>query len=149
MEHQWHLKRNCSLSPRQVALSYALLCLLALTIATVFAMRGYWVVLVIALLEMAGVALALLHYARHASDQEHVALSEGCLLVERVEAGRLQQVRLDPSWTRIALPDRERPLIGLESRGVKVEIGAFVSQATRQQVAREIRRELRAGSYLA
>lgn len=149
MEHQWHLKRNCSLSPRQVALSYALLCLLALTIATVFAMRGFWVVLVIALLEMAGVALALLHYARHASDQEHVALSEGCLLVERVEAGRLQQVRLDPGWTRIALPDRERPLIGLESRGVKVEIGCFVSQAIRQQVAREIRRELRASSYLA
>jgi uncharacterized membrane protein len=149
MKHEWVLKRNCSLSPRQLALAYGLLCLGAFAIALVFALQGIWAVLAFALLEMAGIACALLHYARHALDREHIALSDGCLLVERVQAGHCERVRLDPNWTRIVLPDsRRRTLIQLESRGVRVEVGAFVSEAIRQQVAQELRRELRHTSFL-
>lgn len=149
MKHEWLLKRNCSLSPRQVAVAYGLLCLFAFAIAAVFAVHGVWFVFAFTLLEMAAVGAALLHYARHATDHEHIALSEGCLLVERVQAGQLSQVRLDPCWTKIALPGRKRTLIQLESRGVKVEVGGFVSEEIRQEVAQELRRELRGSSYLA
>ena len=149
MKHEWLLKRNCSLSPRQVAVAYGLLCLFAFAIAGVFALHGFWVVFLFAVLEMIAVAAALLHYARHATDHEHIALSEGCLLVERVQAGELSQVRLDPCWTRIALPGRQHTLIRLESRGVRVEVGGFVSEEIRQGVGEELRRELRASSYLA
>ena len=149
MKHEWLLKRNCSLSPRQVAVAYGLLCLCAFAIAGVFALHGFWFVLAFALLEMAAVAGALLHYARHATDHEHIALSEGCLLIERVLAGELSQVRLDPCWTRIALPGHQHALIRLESRGVKVEIGGFVSEEVRQEIGEELRRELRSSSYLA
>ena len=41
------------------------------------------------------------------------------------------------------MPDRKRSLIALESRDVKVEIGAFVGQEMRRQVAQALRRELR------
>jgi uncharacterized membrane protein len=149
MKREWILKRNCSLSPRQLALAYGLLCAGAIAIALVFVLQGIWFVLVFALLETAGIACALLHYTRHALDREHIALSEGCLLVERVQAGHCERVRLDPSWTRIVLPDsRRHTLIRLESRGVKVEVGSFVSEAIRQQVAQELRRELHDSSYL-
>ncbi|MFL6672827.1 MAG: DUF2244 domain-containing protein [Massilia sp.] len=144
------MKRNCSLAPRQLALAYVVLCSGAFGIALFFVLQGIWFVFAFALVEMAGIACALLNYARHALDHEHITLYDGCLLVERVQAGQLQQVRLDPSWTRIALPDnRRRSLIQLESRGVKVEVGSFVSDAIRQQVAQELRRELRGNSYLA
>jgi uncharacterized membrane protein len=147
MKREWFLKRNCSLSPRQLGLAYALLCLGALGIALVFVLQGVWFVFAFAVLELAGIALALLHYARHALDHEHIALSERCLLVERVKAGHSEQVRLDPAWTRISLPDhRRRPLIGLESCGVKVEVGRFVNEARRRQVALELKRELRAAA---
>jgi uncharacterized membrane protein len=150
MKHEWLLKRNCSLSPRQLALAYAVLCAGALGIALVFMLQGVWFVFAFALLELAGIACALLHYARHALDHEHIALTERCLLVERVRAGHSEQVRLDPAWTRISMPDRRRkPLIELESCGVKVEVGRFVTEATRQQVAMELKRELRAASPLA
>jgi uncharacterized membrane protein len=150
MKREWVLKRNCSMSPRQLALAYALLCSGAFGIALVFVLQGIWFVLAFAALEMVGVACALLQYGRHALDREHIALSEGCLLVERVRAGHLEQVRLDPHWTRIVVPDsRRRTLIQLESRGVKVEVGSFVNDAIRQQVALELRRELRYNSYLA
>jgi uncharacterized membrane protein len=149
MKHEWLLKRNCSLAPRQVAIAYGVMCLFAFAVAAVFAWYGVWIILAFAALEMAAVGLALLGYARHALDHEHIALSEGCLLVEQVQAGELKLIRLDPCWTRIALPDRKHTLIRLESRGVKVEIGRFVSEGTRQQVAQELRHELRASSFLA
>jgi uncharacterized membrane protein len=149
MKREWLLKRNCSLTPRQLGKAYALLCAASFSIAAWFALHGIWFVLAFAAAEMAAVACALLHYSRHALDREHIALSERCLLVERVQGGRLEQVRLDPHWTRIAVPDRRRALIELESRGTRVAVGAFVSDAIRQQVAGELRRELGTTSFLS
>lgn len=148
-KHEWLLKRNCSMSPRQAAAAYGFLCLFTYAIAAGFALNGLWVVLAWAVLESAAVALALLHYARHATDREHIALSDGCLLVERIEAGGVARVRLDPYWTRIAPPTRERRLIVLESRGVRVEVGGFVSEEVRRRVALELREGLADASVLA
>ena len=144
MAREWMLKRNCSLSPAQVARVYGTLCAIVLLIGLAFALLGAWLMLVFALLEIAGVACALLHYARHASDRERIALSEGCLLIERSEGGKLRQMRLDPYWLRIALPDRQRTLIGLESRGVQVDVGCFISREERDKVARDLQRHLQA-----
>lgn len=148
MTHEWLLKRNCSLSPCQAVRAYGTLCAVVLAVGLVFTLRGAWFVFAFALVEVLAVMVALRHYARHATDQEHIALSDGCLLIERIEAGHLKQVRLDPCWTRIVLPERKRTLIQLESRGVKVEIGEFVSEEARRKVAQELRQELRASSYL-
>jgi uncharacterized membrane protein len=146
-KHEWLLKRNCSMAPRQVAFAFGCLCLLTFAIASVFAVRGLWLVLAYALLETCGLALALFHYARHATDHEHIYLSEDCLLVERIEAGECEQVRLDPYWTRIGPPTRDHRLIWIESRGVKVEVGGFVSEEQRRQVADELRAGLGGSSF--
>jgi len=150
MTREWTLQRNCSLAPRQVALAYAVLCAFSLTASLVLLlMHGIWIVLAFSLLELALVGLALVVYARHALDREHILLVESCLLVERVQAERCEQARLDPLWTRVLAPDeRRRPLIRLESRGVNVEIGRFVSEARRRQVERELRQALRGLSAL-
>lgn len=145
MTREWTLQRNCSLSPRQVALAYAVLCTGSLAVGVaVLLLHGIWIVLAFSLLELALVGLALLIYARHALDHEHIALSEACLVVDRVEADRHQQARLDPLWTRVTLSGgRRRALIRLESRGVKVDVGRFVTEARRRQVERELRQALR------
>ncbi len=148
MQREWMLKRNCSLSPGQVGRAYGLLCVFVLAIGVAFALQGIWFVFAFAVIEIAVFAVALLHYARHATDQEHIALSDGCLLIERLEAGELRQFRLDPYWTKIAVPSRQQWLIALESRGVRIEIGSFVSEKERRKVASELRRELRASSAL-
>ncbi|MDQ1833373.1 DUF2244 domain-containing protein [Massilia scottii] len=148
MEREWLLKKNCSMSPRQVGVAYGLLCLFLLVIGLGFALHGAWFVLVFALLDIGVLAAALLCYARHAGDRERIALSDGCLLVERVEAGQVRSIRLEACWTRIAMPDRQRSLIALESRGVRVEIGGFIGEELREQVAQELRRELRKTAFL-
>jgi uncharacterized membrane protein len=140
---EWLLQRNCSLTPRQVGRAYALLCAMSLTVALAFFLRGIWIVLAFALLELGCVGLALLIYSRHALDRERIALFDGCLLVESIRAEVKSQARLDPLWTRVIAPDEARhTLIGLESRGVRVEVGRYVSEARRRQVARELRHAL-------
>ena len=149
MTREWTLQRNCSLTPRQAGRAYAVLCLGSLAVAVGFLMHGIWLVLAFSLVELALVGVALLVYARHAADHERIALSESGLLVTCVRADRRELVRLDPLWTRVLPPDaRRRALICLESRGVRVEIGRFVDEARRRQVARELRLALRGVSAM-
>jgi uncharacterized membrane protein len=149
MQQEWHLKRNCSLTPRQAMLAFGSLCALTLLIGTGFALLGAWPMFGFAWLDVICIALALRHYTRHATDHEYVRLVDGSLLIERVEAGTVERIRLDSSWARVALPDRPRALIRVEARGVQVELGRFVSEEARRQVGAELRRALRAGSCLA
>lgn len=143
---EWVLKRNCSLAPRQLALAYGVLCLMSFAVASVFvAIHGAWCVLAYAALEMLMAAVAFVCYARHATDEEHIALVDGCLVIGRVEAGRVEQTRLDPYWTRVAAPHCARDLINLEARGVRIEVGRFVTEAKRRQVAQELRQALNSG----
>ncbi len=141
--HEWLLRRHSSLAPRQLALAYGVLCLLSFSVATAFALYGVWWVPLFSVLEMSAVALAMLYYARHAADYEHIALADGCLMVEQMRAGRLRQTRLDPHWTRIGLPPvRGGGLIRLEAKGVAVDVGRFATAAQRRQVAQELRQYL-------
>jgi uncharacterized membrane protein len=154
MPCEWTLQRNRSLTPRQVVRAYAVLCAGSLAVALGFFLHGIWIVLAFSLLELACVGLALLIYARHASDGERIVLSDGCLLVECVQADVHSQAQLDPLWTRVLPPAEVSPararraLITLESRGVRVEVGRFVSEAQRRQVARELRHALRQVSVM-
>ncbi|HEY8099526.1 MAG TPA: DUF2244 domain-containing protein [Burkholderiaceae bacterium] len=147
-KHEWNLKRNCSLSPRQAALAFSAPCILAFVVAGIFTLHGAWYVLAYAILEVAIVAVAFIQYARHATDHEHIVLMDGCLLIERVEAEQVQRIQLDPYWTRITLPSRAEDLIKLEAKGVRIEVGRFVTKSKRRRVAKELRNELRGGLFM-
>lgn len=143
------MKRNCSLSPRQALLVYALLCTATLGIAILFTLRGAWMVLAFALVEAAAVGAALLHYSRHALDHERVLLEDGWLLVEHADGLRRQAVRLDPAHARVSLPDAGmRTLVRIEARGVRVEIGRFLTPSARIELARALRQALRGASLV-
>jgi uncharacterized membrane protein len=158
MLYECTLQRNCSMTPRQVARAYGLLCTLSLAVALAFFLHGVWIVLAFSLLELSCVGLALLLYARHALDRERISLSSDCLLVECVQAEVHSQALLDPLWTRVltgadaagrdTAGRPRRNLITLESRGVRVEVGRFVNEAQRRQVARELRLALRQVSVM-
>jgi uncharacterized membrane protein len=47
----------------------------------------------------------------------------------------------------VAVPERSGRLIALESKGKKVEVGCFVLDAQRRQLARELRVELLGGRF--
>src|SRR3569833_1467003 len=70
IEQEWELKRNCSLTPRQLGLAYALPCTVSFAISLLFALQGSWLVLAFAALEAVSASVAFIAYARHASDGE-------------------------------------------------------------------------------
>lgn len=139
---EWVLKRNCSLTPRQLVVAYSALCASALIVAAYFLMHGAWYVLGFAFLELLAVGSAFLWFARHATDRECIALTEDCLLVELVETEQVQQVRLDPRSTRVESPKIYGGLVRLEANGTCVEVGRFVAERRRREFAGELRRAL-------
>ncbi|HZW23250.1 DUF2244 domain-containing protein [Noviherbaspirillum sp.] len=142
---EWNLRRNCCLSPRQLALAFLILFALSALVSGIFLLlHGAWQVFLFAMLEMLGVAFAFLCYGRHATDHEHIALTDNCLLVERVLGGKTHQYRLDPDHTRIAAPKTSRDLIKLEARGSRIVVGRFVTAPSRRLFADELRQELNA-----
>lgn len=136
---EWLLRRNCSLTPGQLAVAYALMCVLSFSVAGAFLLVGFWYILVFTGLEMTAIAAAFLYYARHATDYEHIVLANGSLLVERVSAGHMHSVQLDASWLRLQMPRRPGELIHLESRGIAVDIGTFTTIPHRRALANELR----------
>jgi uncharacterized membrane protein len=141
---EWILKQNCSISPRQLAKAYAGLCAASLMVATYFTLHGAWVVLVFAVLEMTALAAAFLYFGRHATDREHIALSDAHLTVQLVRAEKIRQFSMDPRRTRVNMPELQHRLIGLEANGARVEVGRFLTDRKRNEFARELSAELRA-----
>lgn len=142
-KHEWLLRRNCSLTPRQTVAAYGALCALSLSVAMVFLLHGVWPVLLFTAIELAAVTLAFLLYARHAADYEHIVLTAGCLLVERVSAGRASHTVLEPYFTRVATPASAGGLVLLEAKGATLHVGGFAPPAQRRRLADELRQALR------
>lgn len=138
----WILKKNCSISPRQLAKAYLALCSVSFVVAAYFTWHGAWLVMVFALLEMTAVAAAFLYFGRHATDRECIALNDAELIVELVRAEKTQAFRLDPCRTRVELPARRHGLISLRGSAGRVEIGRFLTERKRREFAKELDQEL-------
>ncbi|UGQ46626.1 DUF2244 domain-containing protein [Massilia endophytica] len=138
---EWLLKRNCSLTPRQTIAAWSILMGLSAGTGIFFALHGAWLVLAYSALEMAAVSVAFLVYCRHAADHEHIVLEDGSLLIEKAVGGKVLATRLDLYWMRIEAPGE---LITLEARGVKVDVGGYLPEASRRRFARQLREEVSA-----
>jgi uncharacterized membrane protein len=145
IKQEWYLKRNCSLSPRQVGIAFMVQCFISFFIALLCTLQGAWQVFIFSTLEMLALGSALIVWGRHASDHEHIALTDTSLIIERLNAGKTEEVRLDPHRTRVAPPKRYQDLIRLESPGGRIEIGQFITNEKRKQLARELQYQLQGG----
>jgi uncharacterized membrane protein len=139
----WRLKRNCSITPVQLAWLYISLCTVSLGIGVFFWLQGAAMVLAFAGLEVLVVGLAFLAYARHAADGEWISLQGGNLVVELETAGRLERAEFERQWVRVEPKSGDLSLIELSGQGRSIEVGRFIRPELRQVLAREIRKALR------
>ena len=98
---QWLLKRNCSITPRQMMGFYVSVCVLSLGIAAGFWMQGATLVLPFAGLEVLALGAALMLYSRHATDSENIRLQAGRLTVEHTSGRSMQRAEFAPAWVRV------------------------------------------------
>ncbi|MEO8856687.1 MAG: DUF2244 domain-containing protein [Burkholderiaceae bacterium] len=140
---QWFLRRNCSVTPRQLAWLYLSLCVVSLLIASAFWFRGAKLVLPFAWIELMAVGAAFAVYARHATDGETIRLAGTHLVVELENGGKLERSEFRREWVRVEPGAADNSLIELSAQGRRVRIGRFVRPELRPVLAREIRMALR------
>jgi uncharacterized membrane protein len=141
-KREWVLKRNCSLTPRQLVAAFVVLCVLSLLVAAFFTLHGAWYVLGYSVVEISAVGWAFLWFARHVTDREYIAVVDDCLLVELTQVERARQFRLDKHKVRVSSPLSRNELIGLEANGIRVEVGRFLTEWRRHEFARELQKAL-------
>jgi uncharacterized membrane protein len=140
---RWTLKRNCSVTPVQLAWFYVSLCVVSLAIGVFFWRLGATLVLPLAGIELAGVGLAFLAYARHAADGERISLEGPRLVVELENAGRLERAEFHRDWVRVEPGADGRSLVEVSGRGRSMRVGRYLRPELRPVLAQEIRRALR------
>ncbi|MDZ4188445.1 MAG: DUF2244 domain-containing protein [Hydrogenophaga sp.] len=135
---QWTLRRNCSVTPAQLAMTFGALGTLSLVVAVFFWFQGAVLVLPFAVIELAALSAAFFVYARHAADSERVSLQGGHLIVELETAGNVMRSEFLREWVRIE-PLTRGQLVEVRSGGSSVQVGRFLRPELRPVLAREIR----------
>jgi uncharacterized membrane protein len=143
-DREWLLKRNCSITPRQLMQAYLALCIVSLAIAVFIALRGAWYVLGFSVLELGIVGGAFLYYARHATDRERIVLSGDWLQVELIEGGNVRRLTLPRRGVRLVPLSAQRELIRLQvvDTGVEVAVGRYLTARKRHELLLELHHEL-------
>jgi len=145
---QWLLKRNCSITPRQLMAFYVSVCVVSLGIGMLCWMQGATLVMPFAWLEVVVVGSALLIYSRHAADRESIRLQPGRLIVEHVFGRHTERAEFAPDWVRVEPEHGDGSLIELSGQGQRIAVGRFVRPELRRQLADELRWALRRWPWL-
>jgi uncharacterized membrane protein len=139
----WVLRRNGSLTPRRMLAALAAVSGVALGVALLFWWHGATLVLPFAGLEVAGLAAALLVYARHVGDRETLTLRAGHLRVEHLCAGRVDEADFRAATVRVEPRHGDASLVELSGQGQCMRVGRYVHPQWRPALAQELRRALR------
>jgi uncharacterized membrane protein len=136
------LAPHCSLTPRGAALFFGLVCLVTFGIAAVFTLLGFWPVL-----PFAGAEMLLLGWALKASidrrfERESIDISETEIVIGYTR-GMPQRVVFPRHWARVKIRRPKSPLhrgqLVIESHGRAHEVGKFLTEEERRQLAAELR----------
>lgn len=135
----WVLRRNCSVTPRQLVALFLSLCCVSLGVAAFFWSQGATLVLPFTAVELLAVGLAFVVYARHATDRERISFSHGRLVIEQESAGRLLRCEFARHAVHVAPPAHRDQLIEVRDSGRLVRVGRFLRPDLRPVLVREIR----------
>ena len=137
------VKRNCSISPRALAVLLALIACFAFAIGVAFALHGAWPILPFAGLEVAALAVAFYLNGRHAADYERIALEDGSLVVEVRDGEQVATHRFNLHWVQLDVSETPRDVrLALRSHGRELEIGRHLDGPGRERLAQEVRGRL-------
>jgi len=142
----WHMKRNCSFTPRQVGYFYLSMLLFSSLIAAIFLVQGIWMILPFTLIELTALGIALLIYARHALDYESIAIDGNVLTVEKNIGGKLERHEFNSKWLQLKQEDHGKRLIRIEQSDKELPIGIFVPVDARPEFYQDLRQQIRCES---
>lgn len=137
------MKRNCSITPRQLGLVFFSLCSVSSLISFFFLIQGAPYVAAFAGLELLAVGAAMIAFARRTGDYEQLTLTGRSLVVEQTISGRAQHASWATDWLRIEPKAGQGSLVQLSGQGQTLHVGRFLRPELRSDFAQELRQALR------
>ena len=147
-ERNWQIviRPNRSLTWRQTQLAFLILAAVCLTIAAAFALVGFWPVLPFAGAEIMAVGAGLYLCALDGRETEIVSVHGDKVEVEKSRPRRSNRWEFQRAWAQIRLlPPRVHwypTRLVIRSHGREVQLGGFLNEDERQQLAGELRRAI-------
>jgi uncharacterized membrane protein len=133
---------HCSLSVRGALLFFGIVCLGTFGVAGVATALGYWPVLPFAGAEMLLLGWALYSNMQRRFERESILVTETEVVIEDLRANP-QRVVFPRHWARVKIRRPKSPLhrgqLVIESHGRGREIGKFLTEEERRQLAAELR----------
>jgi uncharacterized membrane protein len=135
------LAPHCSLSTRGALLFFGSVCAVTFGVAGAATALGFWPVL-----PFAGAEMLLLGWALHSNmqrrfERETIDVSETEVVIEYAR-GTPQRVVFPRHWARVKIRRPQSPLhrgrLVIESHGRAYEVGKFLSEEERHQLAAEL-----------
>jgi uncharacterized membrane protein len=132
------LAPHCSLTPRTALLFFGSVCFATLGIAGVATILGYWPVLPFAGAEMLLLGWALKTSMDRRHELETIDVTETEVIIE-YSKGTPRRVVFPRHWARVKIRHPKSPLhrahLVIESHGRAYEVGKFLSEEERRQLA--------------
>ena len=136
------LAPHCSLSPRGALLFFGSVCFATFGVASVVTWLGFWPVL-----PFAGAEMLLLGWALHSNmqrrhEREHIEVTEREITIDYAIPPR--RVVFPRHWAQVKIRRPKSPLhrgqLVIESHGRVHEVGKFLTEEERRQLAADLRR---------
>ena len=129
---------HCSLSTRGAVVFFTLVCAVTVGIAGVAAVLGFWPLLPFAGAEMALLGWALRSNMQRREEREHIAVSDTEVIITYTR-GTPRRVVFPRHWARVKIRRPKSPLhrgrLVIESHGRAYEVGTFLTEEERRQLA--------------
>lgn len=139
---EWLLKRNCSISPYQMAGIFLLLALVSLCIGISFYLMGATLILPYCFLEIAVLLLAFLYNAKHANDYEQLIIEPYLIKVTSKNGNCETSIELNRLLSRVEQLENQGSLISITQGAKQVYFGNHIHVSLRERLWREIRLKL-------
>ena len=147
-ECHWVIRPNRSLSVRQAIQVYAVIAVTCLGIAVFYALHGYWPVLPFAGLEVLVLGVAFYLTLRRSAMREVISIDSEIVKVEKGREQPQETWECPRAWAQVRLqrshiawyPSR----LAILFQGKQVEIGRFLYEMERQELAYELQQAIRA-----
>ena len=141
------IRPNCSLSWRETIQFYLGVLLVSLGIAIAFALRGAWLILPFAGLEMLVLGAALYVVARRAARWQEISINVDSVRVIDQGPGQRQMRSFQRAWAKVIHEDaanKNHPSrLSIRSHGRSVEIGTCLNETEKRDLAEQLSRAVR------
>jgi uncharacterized membrane protein len=132
------LAPHCSLTPRTALLFFGSVCFATFGVAGIATVMGYWPVLPFAGAEMLLLGWALKTSMDRRHEVETIDVTESEVIIE-YSKGTPRRVVFPRHWARVKIRHPKSPLhrahLVIESHGRAYEVGKFLSEEERRQLA--------------